>query len=184
VSRIGRMPIKVPAGVEVTLGDGVVNVKGPKGELSQRISARMQVSLDGDQVLVNRPDEAKESRALHGLTRTLIANMVEGVTNGYRKTLEISGVGYRAARAGNRLTLQLGFSHPVEVLPPAGVSFEVETPTRFHVLGIDKALVGDIAAQVRRIRPPEPYLGKGIRYAGERIRRKAGKAGKVGARGR
>jgi large subunit ribosomal protein L6 len=184
VSRIGRMPIKVPAGVEVTLGDGVVNVKGPKGELSQRIPARMQVSLDGDQVLVNRPDEAKESRALHGLTRTLIANMVEGVTNGYRKTLEISGVGYRAARAGNRLTLQVGFSHPVEVVPPSGVSFEVESPTRFHVLGIDKALVGDIAAQVRRIRPPEPYLGKGIRYAGERIRRKAGKAGKVGARGR
>ena len=134
------------------------------------------------QVTVSRPDDEKESKALHGLTRTLIANMVEGVTNGYRKTLEISGVGYRAGRVANRLTLQVGFSHPVEIAPPPGIAFEVETPTRFHVTGIDKALVGEIAAQVRRIRPPEPYLGKGIRYAGERIRRKAGKAGKVGAK--
>jgi large subunit ribosomal protein L6 len=183
MSRIGRMPIQVPGGVEVEIGeDSVVRVKGPKGELSQRIPRKMNVTLDGAVVTVTRPDEEKESKALHGLTRTLIANMVEGVTNGYRKTLEISGVGYRAGRVDERLTLQVGFSHPVQFFPPAGISFEVETPTRFHVVGIDKALVGEVAAQVRRVRPPEPYLGKGIRYAGERVRRKAGKAGKVGAR--
>jgi large subunit ribosomal protein L6 len=183
MSRIGRMPIQVPGGVEVEIGaDSVVRVKGPKGELSQRVPSRMTVKLEDGVVTVTRPDEAKESKALHGLTRTLIANMVEGVTNGYRKTLEITGVGYRAARADERLTLQVGFSHPVQFFPPAGIAFEVETPTRFHVVGIDKALVGEVAAQVRRVRPPEPYLGKGIRYAGERVRRKAGKAGKVGAR--
>jgi large subunit ribosomal protein L6 len=139
------------------------------------------VQEDG-RVVVSRPDDEKESRSLHGLTRSLIANMVEGVTNGYRKTLEITGVGYRAGRAGNRLTLQVGFSHPVEVMPPTGITFEVETPTRFSIIGIDKQVVGETAARVRKIRPPEPYLGKGIRYAGERIRRKAGKAGKVGAK--
>lgn len=182
MSRIGRLPIKVPAGVEVQLAPGAVSVKGPKGELSQRVPIRMSVALEDGQVIVTRPDDASESRSLHGLTRTLIANMVEGVTNGYRKTLEISGVGYRAARAGNRLTLQVGYSHPVEVVPPSGVAFEVETPTRFAVTGIDKVLVGETAARVRKIRPPEPYLGKGIRYADERVRRKAGKAGKVGAK--
>jgi len=182
MSRIGRMPIQVPGGVEVTVADEEVSVKGPKGSLSQRVPGQMTVTLRDGQVVVTRPNDEKENKALHGLTRSLIANMVEGVTNGYRKTLEISGVGYRAGRAGNRLTLQVGFSHPVEVAPPVGIAFEVETPTRFHVVGIDKALVGEVAAQVRRIRPPEPYLGKGIRYAGERIRRKAGKAGKVGAK--
>ncbi|MBI3972451.1 MAG: 50S ribosomal protein L6 [Chloroflexi bacterium] len=182
MSRIGRIPIKVPTGVDVTLGDGEVAVKGPKGVLRQRIPGEMAITIQSGEVLVTRPGDDKQSRSLHGLTRTLIANMVEGVTNGYRKTLEISGVGYRAGRMGNRLTLQVGFSHPVEVVPPEGVAFEVETPTRVHVVGIDKALVGDTAARVRKIRPPEPYLGKGIRYANERIRRKAGKAGKVGAK--
>jgi large subunit ribosomal protein L6 len=178
VSRIGRLPIKVPSGVEVTLGVGEVAVKGPKGELRQRVPAEMIVDMRDGEVVVTRPSDERTHRALHGLTRTLIANMVEGVTNGYRKTLEIAGVGYRAARIGNRLTLQVGFSHPVEILPPPGVSFELETPTRFHVVGIDKQLVGETASRVRRIKPPEPYLGKGIRYAGERIRRKAGKAAK------
>jgi large subunit ribosomal protein L6 len=182
MSRIGKLPIKVPSGVDVTIGDGRVVVKGPKGELSQQVPALIDVALEDGQVVVSRPDDEKQSRALHGLTRTLIANMVEGVTNGYRKTLEISGVGYRAGRIGSRLALTVGFSHPVEVLPPQGVSFEVETPIRFHVVGIDKQLVGEVAARVRKVRPPEPYLGKGIRYANERIRRKAGKAGKVGAK--
>jgi large subunit ribosomal protein L6 len=176
------MPITIPAGVQVTLGDGEVAVKGPKGELRQRVPAEMAVEMQDGAVVVSRPSDERTHRALHGLTRTLIANMVEGVTNGYRKTLEISGVGYRAGRFGSNLTLQVGFSHPVQVMPPAGVSFEVETPTRFHVVGIDKVLVGETAARVRRIKPPEPYLGKGIHYLGERIRRKAGKAGKVGAK--
>ncbi|HEV2122288.1 MAG TPA: 50S ribosomal protein L6 [Chloroflexota bacterium] len=182
MSRIGRTPIKVPAGVQVSVGEGEVNVTGPKGQLTQRVPAQMDVTIEDGQIVVARPGDDKTNRSLHGLTRTLIANMVEGVTNGYRKTLEISGVGYRAGRAGTRLTLQVGFSHPVEIVPPQGVTFEVETPTRFHIVGIDKQLVGETAARVRKIRPPEPYLGKGIRYAGERIRRKAGKAGKVGAK--
>jgi large subunit ribosomal protein L6 len=182
MSRIGRLPINVPAGVQVAIDAGLVTVKGPKGELAQRVPRQMRITVEDGQVTVDRPDDGTESRSLHGLTRTLIANMVEGVTNGYRKTLEISGVGYRAGRGGDRLTLQVGFSHPVEVVPPSGVTFEVETPTRFSVVGIDKQQVGEVAARVRKIRPPEPYLGKGIRYAGERIRRKAGKAGKVGGR--
>src|SRR5919202_1991992 len=182
MSRIGRLPITIPSGVQVTLGDGEVAVKGPKGELRQHVPAEMAVEVRDGQVVVTRPSDERTHRALHGLTRTLIANMVEGVTNGYRKTLEISGVGYRAGRIGTRLTLQVGFSHPVEILPPPGVTFEVETPTRVHVVGIDKVLVGETAARVRRVKPPEPYLGKGIRYADERIRRKAGKAGKVGAK--
>jgi large subunit ribosomal protein L6 len=177
------MPITVPSGVEVSVGEqAVVRVKGPKGELTQRVPETVRVRVDDGQVVVTRPNDAKESKALHGLTRTLIANMVEGVTRGFRKSLEINGVGYRAGRMGDQLTLQVGFSHPVQVAPPPGISFEVETPTRFHVVGIDKALVGEVAAQVRRIRPPEPYLGKGIRYANERVRRKAGKAGKVGSK--
>ncbi len=182
MSRIGKMPIKIPNNVQVTLGEGEVTVKGPKGELHQRVPTLMAIAVADGEVVVTRPDEERESRALHGLTRTLIANMVEGVTNGYRKTLEMSGVGYRAARVGTRLTLQVGFSHPVEIHPPQGVTFEVETPTRLHVVGIDKQLVGETAARVRKVKPPEPYLGKGIRYSDERIRRKAGKAGKVGAK--
>lgn len=182
MSRIGKVPVKIPTGVEVTVNGEEVVVKGPKGQLTQRVSPLIDVAVENGEVVVTRPSDDKTHRSLHGLTRTLIANMVEGVTNGYRKTLEISGVGYRAGRAGNRLTLQVGFSHPVEIMPPQGISFEVETPTRFHVIGIDKVVVGEIAARVRKIRPPEPYLGKGIRYAGERIRRKAGKAGKVGAK--
>jgi large subunit ribosomal protein L6 len=182
MSRIGRQPIKVPSGVTIDVAGDEVRVKGPKGQLSHRVPPTISVELAGGQLTVARPDDQKESRSLHGLTRTLINNMVEGVTAGYRKTLEISGVGYRAGRVGTRLTLQVGFSHPIEIWPPEGVSFEVETPTRFHVIGIDKQLVGEIAARVRKIRPPEPYLGKGIRYADERIRRKAGKAGKVGSK--
>ena len=182
MSRIGNQPIKVPSGVTVTVDVGEVRVKGPKGELSQRIPTQMSVELSDGQVVVSRPDESKESRSLHGLTRTLIANMVEGVTNGYRKTLEISGVGYRAARVGPTISLTVGYSHPVQYPPPPGITFEVETPTRFHILGFDKQLVGETAARLRKIRPPEPYLGKGIRYSDERIRRKAGKAGKVGAK--
>lgn len=182
MSRIGKMPITIPDGVEVTVNEREVAVKGPKGQLSQTVSPLMKIAVENGQVVVTRPADDKLHKSLHGLTRTLIANMVEGVTNGYRKTLEISGVGYRAARVGDRLTLQVGFSHPVEIVPPSGVRFELETPTRFHVVGIDKVQVGETAARVRRIRPPEPYLGKGIRYANERIRRKAGKAGKVGAK--
>ena len=182
MSRIGKQPIKLPAGVDVTIGEGEVSVKGPKGQLSQRVPTQMRIAIEDGQVVVTRPNDEKESRSLHGLTRTLIANMVEGVTNGYRKTLEISGVGYRAGRVGTRLTLQVGYSHPVEIMPPQGITFEVETPTRVHISGIDKHAVGETAARVRKIRPPEPYLGKGIRYSDERIRRKAGKAGKVGSK--
>ena len=182
MSRIGQQPIKVPAGVDVTIGEGEVRVKGPKGQLTQRIPEQMTVELQDGQVVVSRPNDEKENRALHGLTRTLINNMVEGVTTGYRKTLEITGVGYRAARVGPAISLTVGYSHPVMYAPPPGISFEVETPTRFHVVGYDKQLVGEMAAQIRKVRPPEPYLGKGIRYSDERVRRKAGKAGKVGAK--
>ena len=182
MSRIGQQPIKVPAGVEVTIGEGEVQVKGPKGQLTQHVPTQMNVELKDGQVIVSRPNDEKENRALHGLTRTLIFNMVEGVTNGYRKTLEITGVGYRAARVGPAISLTVGFSHPVMYAPRPGITFELETPTRFHVVGFDKQLVGETAAAIRKVRPPEPYLGKGIRYANERIRRKAGKAGKVGAK--
>ncbi len=182
MSRIGRQPVILPAGVQVTLGAGVVLVSGPKGSLSQAIPAPIGVSIVGGEILVTRPSDIKQHKALHGLSRTLIANMVIGVTAGYRKTLDITGVGFRVAKQGPRLTLQVGFSHPVEVSPPAGVSFEVESPTKLHILGIDKQLVGEVAAQVRGIKPPEPYLGKGIRYSDEKIRRKAGKAGKVGGK--
>jgi large subunit ribosomal protein L6 len=182
MSRIGRQPVVLPAGVQVTLGSGVVSVTGPKGSLSQAIPAPIGVSIGAGEVLVTRPSDIKQHKALHGLSRTLVANMVIGVTAGYRRTLDITGVGFRVAKQGSRLTLQVGFSHPVEVAPPPGVSFEVETPTRLHILGIDKQLVGEVAAQVRGIKPPEPYLGKGIRYSDEKIRRKAGKAGKVGGK--
>lgn len=178
MSRIGRKPIPVPSGVEVTIEGSMVNVKGPKGTLSLRAHPEMDVRLDGETVTVGRPTDHRFHRSLHGLTRTLIANMVEGVTNGYRKELEIVGVGYRAVLKGTDLELSLGFSHPVSVKPPEGVVFEVPVPTRITVSGADKELVGKVAADIRAIRRPDPYKGKGVRYAGEYIRKKAGKAAK------
>jgi large subunit ribosomal protein L6 len=182
MSRIGKQPIALPNGVDVTLEAGRVAVKGPLGSLSMLVPSAVGVSLEGHRVVVTRPSDEKKFRSLHGLTRTLISNMVVGVTSGYRRTLEIAGVGFRVAKLGSRLSFQVGFSHPIDVAPPAGVSFEVESPTRFHVVGIDKQLVGQVAANVRGIKPPEPYLGKGIRYSDERIRRKAGKSGKAGGK--
>jgi large subunit ribosomal protein L6 len=176
------MPIPVPTGVQVQLEDRVIRVKGPKGELSRQIPAGITARLVDSQIRVERASDAKEHRALHGLMRTLIANMVEGVTKGFQKNLEISGVGYRVTKSGDRLILSVGYSAPVELIPPPGISFVVESPTRFGVAGIDKELVGQVAAQVRAIRPPEPYKGKGIRYADEQIRRKAGKGGKAGGK--
>jgi len=182
MSRIGRMPIAVPAGVDVAIEGARVSVKGPKGTLSRVIAPQLNVVREDGTLRVERPDDAKESRELHGLTRTLIANMVTGVTTGYRKGLEITGVGYRAQLVGRKLQLSLGYSHPIEIDPPEGVAFEVENPTRLAVTGIDKELVGHVAARVRAMRKPEPYKGKGVRYAGEVIRRKAGKAGKIGGK--
>jgi len=182
MSRIGRRPIPIPAGVEVSLDGPVITVTGPRGSLTRSLPAAMSVERTEGTILVTRPSEAKGHKQLHGLTRTLVANMVDGVTTGYRKTLEISGVGYRAQKVGDRLQLNLGYSHPVEIAPPAGISFEVETPVKLAVVGIDKELVGQVAAQVRASRKPEPYKGKGVRYSGEVIRRKAGKAGKIGAK--
>ncbi|MEO7664276.1 MAG: 50S ribosomal protein L6 [Candidatus Limnocylindrales bacterium] len=182
MSRIGRLPIAVPAGVDVTLDGSNVTVKGPKGTLSRVLHPDMLVSREDDEIVVNRPTEQKTHKQLHGLTRTLVNNMVVGVTTGYRKGLEITGVGYRAALSGRKLTLNLGYSHPIEIDPPEGISFEIENPTRLAVVGIDKELVGQIAAKVRATRKPEPYKGKGVRYAGEVIRRKAGKAGKIGGK--
>ena len=182
MSRIGRLPITVPAGVEVTLDGRDITVKGPKGTLARQLHPDMRVVREADTLLVERPTDAKMHRQLHGLTRTLVANMVEGVTTGYRKGIEITGVGYRAAKVGEKLQLNLGYSHPIEIAPPTGISFEVENPTRLAVVGIDKELVGQVAAKVRATRKPEPYKGKGVRYAGEVIRRKAGKAGKIGAK--
>ena len=175
MSRIGRAPIPVPAGVEIDIGPGRVGVKGPRGTLEQAIPHEMTVSLDGGVVTVTRPTDRGPHRSLHGLTRTLVANMVEGVTNGYEKRLEIQGVGYRAALRGTSIELLLGFSHPVVVEPPAGIEFEIPAPTQIIVRGIDKQSVGQVAADIRRLRPPEPYKGKGIRYAGEIVRRKVGK---------
>ena len=182
MSRIGRLPIAVPSGVDVTIDGRQLTVKGPKGTLSREMHPDMTVSRDEGNLVVTRPTEQKTHKQLHGLTRTLVNNMVVGVTDGYRKGLEITGVGYRAALNGKKLTLNLGYSHPIEIDPPEGISFEVENPTRLAVLGIDKELVGQIAAQVRSTRKPEPYKGKGVRYAGEKIRRKAGKAGKIGGK--
>ncbi len=179
MSRIGRMPVEIPNGVEVKIDGQTVTVRGPKGTLTQEFHPDMVIALEGNTVTVQRPSDDKKHRALHGLTRSLIANMIEGVTKGYQKNLEISGVGYRAALQGTKLVLSMGFSHPVEFEPAPGIEFEVPAPTRITVRGIDKQLVGETAAQIRAVRPPEPYLGKGIRYAGEHIRRKAGKAGKV-----
>ena len=182
MSRIGRLPITVPSGVDVTIDGRTVTVTGPKGSLSRALHPDMTVSREEGTIVVTRPTEQKTHKQLHGLTRTLVNNMVVGVTDGYRKGLEITGVGYRAALNGNKLTLNLGYSHPIEIDPPAGISFEVENPTKLAVVGIDKELVGEIAARVRATRKPEPYKGKGVRYAGEKIRRKAGKAGKIGGK--
>jgi large subunit ribosomal protein L6 len=179
MSRIGKEPVPIPAGVNVALADGTVTVKGPKGELSQAVPEGITVDVTDDQVVVTRASDHRRHRALHGLTRSLIANMVTGVTDGYSKSLEIVGVGYRAqARGSNALVIQAGYSHPVEVTAPEGVTFEVPSPTRITVSGANKQVVGQVAADIRAIRKPEPYKGKGIRYAGEQVRRKVGKAGK------
>ena len=175
MSRIGKKPIEVPAGVLVSVDPGRVTVSGPKGELRQQVPQRMEISQEDGTITVSRPTERGEDRALHGLTRTLIANMVEGVTNGFEKRLEIQGVGYRAALSGTDLELQVGYSHPVKIKPREGVSFEVPVPTQIVVRGIDKQVVGQTAAEIRKVRPPEPYKGKGIRYEGEYVRRKVGK---------
>jgi large subunit ribosomal protein L6 len=175
MSRIGRQPIDLPAGVSVAITADRVQVNGPLGELSQTVPQRMKVEKQEDQILVTRPTDRGEDRALHGLTRSLIANMVEGVTKGFEKRLEIQGVGYRAALRGSALELNVGYSHAVVIEPPAGISFEVPAPTQIAVKGVDKQQVGEIAAQVRKVRPPEPYKGKGIRYEGEYVRRKVGK---------
>ena len=179
MSRIGKKPISLPNGVSVTVKEGnIVAVKGPKGELSEHMSDELQIIVEGNEVRVERPSDEAKHRALHGLTRTLIANMVEGVTNGYQKALDIVGVGYRAQKQGKKLVLNMGYSHPVEMEEPAGIEFEVPTPNRVVVKGIDKQLVGAVAANVRKVRAPEPYKGKGIKYENEVIRRKVGKAGK------
>ena len=175
MSRIGRQPIEVPAGVNVALAPGRVMVNGPLGELTQNVPARMQIDKEDGQLVVKRPTERGDDRALHGLTRSLVANMVEGVMNGFEKRLEIQGVGYRASLRGTALELNVGYSHPVVIDAPAGITFEVPTPTEVIVKGIDKQAVGQIAAEVRKVRPPEPYKGKGIRYEGEYVRRKVGK---------
>ena len=182
MSRIGRLPIPVPAGVDISVEGATVSVKGPKGSLSRDIAPQLTIVREDGTLRVERPDDGKQSRELHGLTRTLIANMVTGVTTGYRKGLEITGVGYRAQLVGKKLQLSLGYSHPIEIDPPEGVAFEVENPTRLAVTGIDKELVGHVAARVRAMRKPEPYKGKGVRYSGEVVRRKAGKAGKIGGK--
>jgi large subunit ribosomal protein L6 len=180
MSRIGNMPITIPATVEIEISDdNTVTVKGPKGSLTQRLTSSMRLLRENGALLVERPDNQREHRSLHGLTRTLLNNMVVGVTDGYKRDLEIQGVGYRAALDGTTLVLSVGFSHPVRMSPPDGVSYTLDGNTRLSVVGIDKQLVGEEAARIRRVRPPEPYKGKGIRYAGERVRRKAGKAGKA-----
>lgn len=179
MSRIGKAPITVPGGVTVTIDGESVVVKGPKGELSRPIPGAITIRQEGEELLVERPDDQRENRALHGMFRSLVNNMVVGVTEGFRKELDIVGVGYRAALKGtDTLDLSLGFSHPVEVKAPEGITFVVPQPTRIEVHGIDKATVGQVAANIRSIRKPEPYKGKGVRYVGEHVRRKAGKAGK------
>ncbi len=180
MSRIGRLPIPVPSGVEVTIDGQALAVKGPRGSLTHTVPAPISVGRaeDGVTLVVTRPDDERESRSLHGLTRTLVANMIIGVTAGYKKRLEIVGTGYRVQAKGSGLEFALGFSHPVVIEPPAGITFQVETPTRLEVQGIDKQQVGEVAAKLRKLRKPDPYKGKGLRYEGEVIRRKAGKAGK------
>lgn len=178
MSRIGKMPIEIPQGVEVTLQDNTITVKGPKGTLVRELHPDMIIEIKDGSVTVTRPSDNKEHRSLHGLTRTLIANMVEGVTNGYQRNLEIIGVGYRAAKQGNDLVLTMGYSHPVVITPQEGLEIDVPAPTKITVRGADKEAVGQLAANIRNVRPPEPYLGKGIRYEGEHVIRKAGKTGR------
>jgi large subunit ribosomal protein L6 len=179
MSRIGRLPIPVPAGVDVTIDGRTVQVKGPKGALSHTVAAPIEIARDeDDKLVVTRPNDERQSKALHGLSRTLVANMITGVTAGYRKSLEISGVGYRVAAKGSSLEFSLGYSHPIVVEAPEGISFQVESPTKLHVDGIDKQKVGEVAANIRKLRKPDPYKAKGVKYAGEVIRRKVGKAGK------
>jgi large subunit ribosomal protein L6 len=175
MSRIGKQPIAVPDGVEITIEPDVVRVKGPKGELQERVSREIGVAQENGEIVVTRSTDRGEHRALHGLTRSLIANMVEGVTSGFEKRLEIQGVGYRAQLQGDKIVLALGYSHPVEVNAPSGIEFEVPQPTRITVRGISKQVVGEVAANIRKQRPPEPYKGKGIRYEGEYVARKVGK---------
>ncbi len=175
MSRIGRKPIDVPAGVSVAIDPGHVTVSGPKGELHQQVPLRMAIAQAGDQILVSRPTDRGPDRALHGLTRTLVANMIEGVTTGFERRLELQGVGYRASMGGHTLEILVGYSHPVRIEPREGIEFEVPAPTQIVVRGIDKQKVGQTAAEIRRVRPPEPYKGKGIRYEGEVVRRKVGK---------
>ena len=178
MSRVGKVPVPVPDSVEFKLDGNTVSVKGPKGELSREFHERVSITFDDGTATVAREDDERESRALHGLSRALLANMVTGVADGFRRELEIVGVGYRAALRGNDIELQLGFSHPVTVTAPEGITFEVPEPTKVAVIGIDKELVGQVAANIRKLRPPEPYKGKGVRYVGEHVRRKAGKAGR------
>jgi large subunit ribosomal protein L6 len=178
MSRIGRLPVQVPKGVDVTIKGRAVTVKGPKGQLSMELAEPIEIAQNDGVLTVTRPNDEGKVRALHGLSRTLVANMVTGVTDGYSKTLEIVGVGYRVQARGNGVEFSLGYSHPVPVTPPDGVTLRVETPTRLVVEGIDKQQVGEVAANIRKLRKPDPYKGKGVRYAGEQIRRKVGKAGK------
>lgn len=178
MSRVGNKPVELPDGVDVEVQGNAVTVKGSKGELNRSFNERIGFAIEDGVVMVTRPDDSRESRALHGLSRALLANMVTGVSDGYRKELEIQGVGYRASLKGNDIELLVGFSHPVTVQAPEGVTFEVPEPTRIVVSGIDKEQVGQVTADIRKVRPPEPYKGKGIRYVGEYVRRKAGKAGK------
>jgi large subunit ribosomal protein L6 len=180
MSRIGKLPVAVPSGVDVTLNDSTVVVKGPKGQLEQRILSVIDVAIDGGQVIVTRKSDDKPGRSAHGLTRTLVANMIDGVTKGFRKSLELQGVGFRVNKAGTDLNFSLGYSHPVTYTAPDGIAFTVEGTNRVHVDGIDKQRVGQVAAEIRNLRPPEPYKGKGIRYSGEVVRKKLGKAGKAG----
>lgn len=181
MSRIGKKPVLLPAGVQVKINGSDVHVKGPKGELSRSFDPAMTIALKGNEVIVTRPDDQRQNRALHGLTRALLSNMVEGVTTGFKKTLMVDGVGYRAELAGKRLMLYLGYSHPIMIEPPAGITIEADPKAKtITIAGIDKEKVGEISAEIRSLRPPEPYKGKGIRYSDEVVRRKAGKAGKVG----
>jgi len=182
MSRVGKMPIPLPKGVEISIKGSEVTVKGPQGELSRSFDPALSISVNDDNITVSRPSDNRIHRSLHGLTRSLLANMVEGVSKGFKKELEIVGVGYRAQKVEDKVVLQVGYSHPVEVLPAPGVSVEVVGANRIIVQGIDKELVGDVAAKIRIIRPPDSYKGKGIRYAGERIRLKPGKSGKIGTR--
>lgn len=180
MSRVGNRPIKVPRGVEVTINGSEVKVKGPKGELSRKFQRDMAISLKDGVLTVSRPTDSKLHRSLHGFTRSILANMVDGVSQGFKKNLELQGVGYRAAKSGEKLVLQIGYTGSVEFAPPPGITLATEGPTVISVSGFDRELVGEVAAEIRALKPPDSYLGKGIRYAGEYVRRKAGKAGKVG----